>query len=416
MYGHSVEASHYQHQEEEDPFRSFEEIEAQTIRNLLSDDDDLLSGVTDGLDYKVQPGGVDDAEELDFFSSVRGMELGEDGVASTKAHPNGEHPLRTLFVKNINSNVKDPELRILFELLFSNLDKSSIEHVLRQLCKLPWSECESYLLKHFLKVHKGKYGQIHLIASLTAGLSRYHDEFAIDVVDEVLEEFCLGLEINKYGMEQRRIAHMRQKSEQSATSNSGLDAWKGTNFGPTLVQDVVDSCRTTNVIFSLELGYKYVIIPIFAIAISIFVSFSFAAIYIIAVAALGILSTSAIGLAIDAYGPISDNAGGIVEMAGMSHRIRERTYALDAARSYWKGFAIGSAALVSLALLNVLHTIVILSRTSLCTKSGALMILENQFLKVCHSLTIVREQRIRDDIESHKTRIDYNYIEPSYHT
>ena len=100
------------------------------------------------------------------------------------------------------------------------------------------------------------------------------------------------------------------------------------------VQDVADSCRTgaaTNVIFGLALGYKSVIIPIFAIAISIFVSFSFAAMYGIAVAALGMLSTIATGLAIDAYGPISDNAGGIAEMAGMSHRIRERTDALDAA-------------------------------------------------------------------------------------
>ncbi|CAL9115531.1 unnamed protein product, partial [Musa acuminata var. zebrina] len=76
--------------------------------------------------------------------------------------------------------------------------------------------------------------------------------------------------------------------------------------------------------------------------------------YGIAVAALGKLSTIATGLAIDAYGPISDNAGGIAEIAGMSHRIRERTDALDAAgnttAAIGMGFAIGSAALVSLAL------------------------------------------------------------------
>ncbi|KAL8136068.1 hypothetical protein AgCh_010604 [Apium graveolens] len=123
------------------------------------------------------------------------------------------------------------------------------------------------------------------------------------------------------------------------------------------VQDVADACRTgaaTNVIFGLALGYKSAIVPIFAIAFSIFVSFNFAAMYGIAVAALGMLSTIATGLAIDAYGPISDNAGGIAEMAGMSHRIRERTDALDAAgnttAAIGKGFAIGSAALVSLAL------------------------------------------------------------------
>eukprot|EP00252_Welwitschia_mirabilis_P021780 TRINITY_DN568_c0_g1_i1.p1 TRINITY_DN568_c0_g1~~TRINITY_DN568_c0_g1_i1.p1 ORF type:complete len:766 (-),score=111.42 TRINITY_DN568_c0_g1_i1:214-2511(-) len=123
------------------------------------------------------------------------------------------------------------------------------------------------------------------------------------------------------------------------------------------VQDVADSCRTgaaTNVIFGLALGYKSVIIPIFAIAISIYVSFTMAAMYGIAVAALGMLSTIATGLAIDAYGPISDNAGGIAEMAGMPHWVRERTDALDAAgnttAAIGKGFAIGSAALVSLAL------------------------------------------------------------------
>ncbi|KAG6507077.1 hypothetical protein ZIOFF_032417 [Zingiber officinale] len=88
------------------------------------------------------------------------------------------------------------------------------------------------------------------------------------------------------------------------------------------VQDVADSCRTgaaTNVIFRLTLGYKSIIIPIFAIG------FSLAAMYAMAVAALGMLSTIATGLAIDAYGPISESAGGNVEMAGMSHRIRERT-------------------------------------------------------------------------------------------
>lgn len=71
------------------------------------------------------------------------------------------------------------------KLLFIDLDKSSIERVLRQLRKLPWNECESYLLKCFMKVYKGKYSQVHLMASLTAGLSRYHDAFAVAVVDQV---------------------------------------------------------------------------------------------------------------------------------------------------------------------------------------------------------------------------------------
>ncbi|KAM3410409.1 hypothetical protein ACQJBY_002551 [Aegilops geniculata] len=123
------------------------------------------------------------------------------------------------------------------------------------------------------------------------------------------------------------------------------------------VRDVADSCRTgaaTNVIFGLALGYKSVIVPVLAIALSIYISFTLASIYGIAIAALGMLSTVATGLAIDAYGPICDNAGGIAEMAGMSRRIRQRTDALDAAgnttAAIGKGFAIGSAALVSLAL------------------------------------------------------------------
>ena len=132
------------------------------------------------------------------------------------------------------------------------------------------------------------------------------------------------------------------------------------------MQDVADSCRTgaaTNIIFGLALGYKSVIIPIFAIAISIFVSFSFAAMYGIAVAALGMLSTIATGLAIDAYGPISDNAGGIAEMAGMSHHIRERTDALDAAGNTTA--AIGKVVHSILFLETVLMR-VILTSNSLC--------------------------------------------------
>ncbi|RVW68359.1 Pyrophosphate-energized vacuolar membrane proton pump [Vitis vinifera] len=105
---------------------------------------------------------------------------------------------------------------------------------------------------------------------------------------------------------------------------------------------------------SFLMGYASDIIPIFAIVVAIYVSFSMAAMHGIAVAASGMLSTIATGLAIDAYGPISDNAGGIAEMAGKSHKIRQRTNALDAAgnttAAIGKGFAIGSTALVSLAL------------------------------------------------------------------
>lgn len=129
------------------------------------------------------------------------------------------------------------------------------------------------------------------------------------------------------------------------------------------VQDVADACRTgaaTDIIFGLALGYKSCIIPTIVIAITIFVGNTLAGMFGIACAALGMLSTLATGLAIDAYGPISDNAGGIAEMAGMGEDVRERTDALDAAgnttAAIGKGFAIGSAALVSLALFGAYVT------------------------------------------------------------
>lgn len=123
QYGHSLAAA--SHFEEDEVFESLEELEAQTIGNLLPDDDDLLSGVTDGFGSVVRSNNVDDVEDLDLFSSVGGLELGEDSFSQRNPdlsvgsnggeHPFGEHPSRTLFVRNINSNVEDSELRTLFE-------------------------------------------------------------------------------------------------------------------------------------------------------------------------------------------------------------------------------------------------------------------------------------------------------------
>jgi H+-translocating diphosphatase len=117
-----------------------------------------------------------------------------------------------------------------------------------------------------------------------------------------------------------------------------------------------------NIIYGLALGYKSVIIPVFSIAATIYISYSLAGMFGIASGALGILSTIAVALTIDAYGPICDNAGGLAEMAGFPEEVRERTDALDAAgnttAAIGKGFAIGSAALVSLALFGAFVTIV----------------------------------------------------------
>ncbi|KAJ4812115.1 Regulator of nonsense transcripts 2 [Rhynchospora pubera] len=107
------------------------------------------------------------------------------------------------------SKVRPPLHQYIKKLIFTDLDKNNAEYILRQLRKMPWADSEQYILKCFLKVHKGKYSHIYLIALLTAGLSRYHDDFAVAVVDEVLEEIRVGLELNEFNMQQMRLAHMR---------------------------------------------------------------------------------------------------------------------------------------------------------------------------------------------------------------
>ncbi len=123
------------------------------------------------------------------------------------------------------------------------------------------------------------------------------------------------------------------------------------------VREVANSAETgaaTLIIYGLALGYKSAIIPVVLLSITVFVSFYLCGLYGVALAALGMLSSLSIGLTIDAYGPITDNAGGIAEMAELGEDVREKTDTLDAAgnttAAIGKGFAIGSAALVSLSL------------------------------------------------------------------
>merc|ERR1719499_1588512 len=114
------------------------------------------------------------------------------------------------------------------------------------------------------------------------------------------------------------------------------------------------SAAATGIIYGLALGYMSCIIPVMSLAVVIVVPHSVVGMYGVALGALGMLSTLTLGLTVDAYGPISDNAGGLAEMAELPPEVREFTDALDAAgnttAAVGKGFAIGSAALVALAL------------------------------------------------------------------